>query len=207
MIRNICVVCLLSFIFVSTDCKVKQAKIAQPEKWTKLLNGGDLKGWDQRGDATWKMKDGVLVGEGSLGHIYAAPLLTDLEVRGMFRVSNLGKSANSGLYIRANRPLEDPEGFPKGYEAQICHDQDAFTGWLWKPGAPTGPATRKITEDGEWFAMRVKAVGEVIKIWVQDELVMTYLDGEYKSGYIAVQCHNPGMRIEVKNLEYRDLIK
>jgi len=53
--------------------------------------------------------------------------------------------------------------------------------------------------------MRVRAVGDSIRIWVKDQLVMTYLDDEYKKGHFAIQCHNKGMRIEAKDLYYRNL--
>ncbi|MCF6287343.1 MAG: DUF1080 domain-containing protein, partial [Candidatus Hydrogenedentes bacterium] len=108
-------------------------------------------------------------------------------------------------YFRANPPEDNPDGYPKGYEAQICNSQDTFTGWLWKPGSPTGEATKNLAKDGEWFAMRVKAVGKKIQIWVKDELVMTYEDEEYKKGFIALQCHNDGMLVEAKDILYRDL--
>lgn len=42
-------------------------------------------------------------------------------------------------------------------------------------------------------------------IRVNDQLVMTHEDEEYKKGYFAIQCHNPGMTIEAKELYYRDL--
>lgn len=175
--------------------------------WMRLLDGATLDGWTVRGDATWKLVDGVLVGqsEGGQGHIYAAPELTDLEVKGVFRITSQGKSANSGLYFRANPPADNPDDYPRGYEAQICNSQDAFTGWLWKPGTPVGKASALLTKDREWFSMRVKAVGDTIQIWVNDELVTTHQDSEYAKGYFAIQCHNPGMTIEAKELYYRDL--
>ena len=123
----------------------------------------------------------------------------------MFRLCDQGGGGNSGLYFRANPPEDNPDGFPRGYEAQICHSQDAHTGWLWKPGTPTGKANTLITKDDEWFSMRVKAKGNLIQIWVNDQLVMTHKDGEYKKGSFAIQCHNPGMTIEAKDLYYRDL--
>lgn len=178
-------------------------------KWVSFFDGKTLDSWTVRGKATWKVVDGVLTGqsEGGQGHIYAAPELTDLEVKGVFRISSQGKSANSGLYFRANPPADKPDDFPQGYEAQICNSQDAFTGWLWKPGTPTGKASALLTKDGEWFSMRVKAVGPEINIWVNDQLVMTYSDDEYKKGFFAIQCHNPGMTVEAKELYYRDLSK
>jgi hypothetical protein len=178
----------------------------EPKKrWRPLFNGRDLEGWTIRGDAAWRVQDGVIVGEGARGHLYAAPVLADLEVRGEFRITDLGKGANAGLYFRAQEPSPNPNGFPVGYEAQICHNQEAHTGWLWRPGKPTGRATALLTKDGEWFPMRVRAEGSLIRIWVKDSLVMTWSDTTYREGRFALQCHNPGMRFEARALQYRPL--
>ena len=176
-------------------------------EWISLFNGKDLDNWTVRGKAEWSVVDGVLVGEGGMGHIYGGPELTDLEVKGEFRLSDQGGGANSGLYFRANEPADNPDGFPPGYEAQICHNQEAHTGWLWKPGSPTGKASALLTKDDEWFSYRVKAEGILIQFWVNNQLVMTYEDDEYKSGRFAIQGHNKGMKIEARKLYYRDLSK
>jgi 3-keto-disaccharide hydrolase len=212
-IQVIAVVGLLGLALTScqtmeTD-SMEQAQAVAPaaDGWISLFNGKDLDGWTVRGQATWKVEDGVMIGrsEDRHGHIYAAPELTDLEVKGVFRVSSQGRSANSGLYFRANPPADNPESYPRGYEAQICHSQAAHTGWLWKPGTPTGKASALLTKDDEWFSMRVKAVGGHIQIWVNEHLVTTYDDDEYTKGFFALQCHNAGMTIEAKDLYYRDL--
>lgn len=206
----------LVFGLLITACNTKKSKTNGTEKlnsgetgWISFFNGENLEGWTVRGNANWVVKDGVLTGtsEKGTGHIYADPVLTDLEVKGMFRITDLGGGANSGLYFRANPPADNPESFPNGYEAQICHNQKAYTGWLWKPGKPTGKADTLLTKDGEWFTMKVKAVGSKLQIWVNDQLVMTYEDDEYKKGHFAIQCHNPGMVIEAKDLYYKDLSK
>lgn len=178
---------------------------AAEEKWVSLFNGKDLSGWTARGKAMWSVENGVLVGVGGMGHIYTDVTCTDFEFKGMFRITSQGATGNSGLYFRANPPADDPNGFPRGYEAQICNSQDAFTGWLWKPGTPTGRATGLLTKDGEWFSYRIKAVGAHIQFWVNDKPVMTYDDTGYKTGHFAIQGHNPGMKIEAKELYYRDL--
>jgi len=190
-----------------TSCCTTQDTQSGEAPWVSLFDGKTLDGWTPRGKATWTVVDGVLTGQSSEGHghIYAGPELTDLEVKGVFRISSQGANANSGLYFRANPPEDNPDGYPRGYEAQICNSQDAFTGWLWKPGAPTGKASALLTKDGEWFPMRVKVVGNQIQIWVKEQLVTTYQDDEYTKGYFAIQCHNPGMTIEAKDLYYRDL--
>jgi len=180
---------------------------SKKSKWVSFFNGKDLTGWTVRDKANWRVEGGVLIGEGDRGHIYGGPELTDLEVKGMFRIVDLGNGANSGLYFRANPPKDNPNGFPDGYEAQICHNQEAHTGWLWKPGTPTGKASALLTKDNEWFSMRVRAEGKHIQIWVNEQLVMTYDDEEFKKGQFAIQSHNPGMRIEAKELFYKDLSK
>ena len=181
---------------------------AKPEpEWKSFFNGKNLDGWTVRGKAAWKVVDGVLIGEGENGHIYAAPELTDLEVKGKFRITSTGKDANSGLYFRCNPPADNPNGYPRGYEAQICNSQDAHTGWLWKPGTPTGKASANPTKNGEWFDYRIRAVGSHMEFWINEKSVMIYDDNEYKKGFFAIQCHNPGMVIEAKDLYYRDLSK
>lgn len=175
--------------------------------WVSLFNGKDLGGWKVHGKATWSVQEGVLVGVGGMGHIYTDAACSDFEFKGMFRISEQGSKANSGLYFRANPPVDNVDGFPKGYEAQICNSQDDYTGWLWKPGKPTGKATELLTKDGEWFTYRIKAVGGHIQFWINDKPVMTYDDTEYKTGHFAIQGHNPGMKIEAKELFYINLGK
>jgi hypothetical protein len=180
---------------------------AAESKWISLFNGKDLTGWTVRGKASWSVQNGLLVGIGGMGHIYSDATCSDFEFKGMFRIISEGAVANSGMYFRANPPADDVNGFPRGYEAQICNAGDAPTGWLWKPGQPTGKATELLTKDGEWFSYRIQGVGEHIQFWINDKLVMTHDDAEYKSGHFAIQGHNPGTRIEAKDLFYRDLNK
>lgn len=178
------------------------AQSADSEKWIPLFNGKDLSGWTVHGKAKWSVENGVLTGVGGMGHIYTDATCSNFEAKGMFRVSPRG---NSGFYFRANPPAEDVNGFPRGYEAQICNVPDAGTGWLWKPGKPTGKAQGVQTKDNEWFSYRIRVVGTHIQFWINDKPVMTYDDSEYKAGHFAIQGHNPGMKIEAKDLFYRDL--
>ena len=188
----------------TTDVTVENVSEGE---WIPLFNGKDLDEWTVRGKTKWSVENGVMIGEGGRGHIYGGPELTDLEVKGMFKLSDLGGGANSGLYFRTHEPAGNPDGWPEGYEAQICHNQESHTGWLWKPGVPTGKASALISKDDEWFSYRVKAVGNLIQIWVNDQLVLTHEDEEYKSGRFVLQGHNDGMKIEIKDLYYKDLSK
>lgn len=192
-------------LFLICSVVILTSEITEAKKWISLFNGKDLTGWFVHGKATWTVQNGILTGEGGMGHIYTNATCRDFEFRGEFRITEQGAKSNSGLYFRANPPADNPDGFPRGYEAQICHSQDAYTGWLWKPGKPTGKAIELHTKDGEWFEYRIQMNGTHIEFWVNRKLVMTYDDTEYKSGHFAIQGHNPGMKIEARKLRYREL--
>ena len=193
---------LLSTLFImscSSNC-VKDCDAG----WISLFNGKDLTGFFVKGKATWEVKDGILIGDGGMGHIYTDAAATDFEVKGTFKISDNG---NSGLYFRANTPVDNPDSWPAGYEAQIDNHQDAHTGWIWKPGKPSAKAKKLITKDNEWFTMKVRMVGTQAQVWVNDELMTEYTDTDYTSGHFAIQGHNPGQTIQIKELSYRDLGK
>lgn len=172
--------------------------------YVELFNGKNLDNWFVKGKAVWEVKDGIMIGDGGMGHIYTNVTAKDFEIKGTFRISDNG---NSGLYFRANPPEDNPDGWPRGYEAQIDNHQDAHTGWLWKPGNPTGEATKLITKDNEWFTMKVQMIADQMKVWVNDELVLEFTDSDYTDGHFAIQGHNPGQIIEIKKLSYKDLSK
>jgi len=208
--KKLTLVFLIATLFIScsqqnkqTEAKDNSQQVTKSE-WIPLFNGKNLDNWFVRGKAKWDVRDGIMTGDGGMGHIYTNAVATDFEVKGTFRISENG---NSGLYFRCNPPEDNPDGWPVGYEAQIDNHQDAHTGWLWKPGKPTAKAKALITKDNEWFTMKVKMVGDKMEIWVNDQLMTEYTDSDYKKGHFAIQGHNPGQTIEIKELAYRDLSK
>lgn len=207
--KRLTMIFVLVAIFISCGQQEKQTTTEETKsdsngEWLTLFNGNNLDNWFVKGKASWEVKDGIMIGDGGMGHIYTNTVATDFVIKGTFRISDNG---NSGLYFRCNPPADDPDGWPRGYEAQIDNHQDAHTGWLWKPGNPTAKAKSLITKDNEWFEMKVKMVGPEMEIWVNDSLMTQYNDTEFTSGHFAIQGHNPGQTIEVKELVYKDLSK
>ncbi len=89
------------------------------EQWISLFNENDLTGWFPRGEASWYVKDGILIGEDGMGHLYSDAIASDFEAKGMFRIS--GDKTNSGFYFRAMPPDDNPDGFPrKAYRQSFC---------------------------------------------------------------------------------------
>ncbi len=73
------------------------------------------------------------------------------------------------------------------------------------PGNPTAKAKKLITKDNEWFKMKVRMVGEKIEVWVNGELMTEHTDARFAKGHFALQGHNPGQIIEIKELMFKDL--
>ena len=92
-------------------------------KWISLFNGKDLSGWFVRGEATWSVQDGILVGEGGMGHIYTDATCTDFEVKGKF--SYRIKAVGTHIEFWINRKLVmtyDDEEYTSGHFAIQGHN-------------------------------------------------------------------------------------
>ncbi|MCC6906968.1 MAG: DUF1080 domain-containing protein [Phycisphaerales bacterium] len=167
--------------------------------WVDLFNGRDLTGWFARGDATWSVEDGVLVGRDGVGHLYSDGVYTDFELRAKVWIKTKG---NSGFYFRANPPEDNPDSWPEGYEAQVDNnDPKNFTGSLYARAWPD----RLITKEEEWFDYNVRCVGEHITIAINGQTMLETDQHDYASGRIALQGHNPGSEVRWRDIQIRPL--
>jgi hypothetical protein len=73
-LRTIALLLLMcNLVFCHSAKKTTSSEPAEAQ-WISLFNGKDLTGWNVKGDAQWKVINGVLTGEGGRGHIYADPV-------------------------------------------------------------------------------------------------------------------------------------
>jgi hypothetical protein len=176
------------------------------EGFVPLFNGKDIEGWKisyggkgNKDNSTWKVVDGVLIGEGEVSHIFSPR--GDYE-NFHYRVeAMISDKGNSGQYFRtAFGP-----GFPKGYEAQInaTHGDPVKTGSLYN-FAKNLKATHK---PDEWFTQEVIAVGNHIIIKVNGEVITDYVDAKntYTKGHFAFQQHNLGSVVKIRKAEVKEL--
>lgn len=177
------------------------------EGWKPLFNGKDLTGWFPTGFARWSVKDGAIVGEGGMGHLFTEQTFTDFEVRMMIRIRPFKEDSpfkpNNGIYFRAQPNPENRNNWPVGFEAQVFNHEgpDYITGSLYNRVR----ANRLLTRDGDWFAMRIRAKGDHIQIFVNGQKVVDTRNGDFKSGHIAIQCHDPFTIIETRDIYWRPL--
>jgi hypothetical protein len=167
--------------------------------WVQLFNGKNLDGWmiHPEDNARWSVKDGAIVGEGDVGHLYT--YRGDFE-NFVFRVeAMISDKGNSGQYFRT----KFQHNFPEGYEAQInaTHADKQRTGSLYN--------IVKVLEmkhkPDEWFTQEVTAEGDHIVIKLNGEVVVDTKNDKYKKGHLAIQQHNEGSVVHVRMAEIKEL--
>lgn len=154
----------------------------------------DVSGWIKRGGGTWSVEDGTLVGADGPGHLFTEKRYSNYELRALVRVNERG---NSGIYFRVEPRKEDPNTWPLGYEAQVDnHDMKNYTGSLYNRAL----GAKLITRDNAWFDYRVRAVGDHIQTWINGVPMTDSRQTDFSTGFIALQTHHAGNRIEWRDL-------
>lgn len=204
---------LLAWACLGGAPEAGEKKADGTEKWVQLFNGQDLTGWKtHEGDkAKWTVKDGCIVGTGPAGHLYSQRGdYRDFRYRVKAKINDHG---NSGQYFRARYA----RGFPPGYEAQInaTHRDPIRTGSLYPAFNPKlKPEQRKALlvlkaphEPDQWFTQEVIAKGNHIVIKVNGQTTVDFVDDNntYTQGHFAIQQHDPGSVITIKNIEVIEL--
>jgi hypothetical protein len=199
---------ITGFAFVLTSaaaaCAADETKPA--DGWVAVFNGKDLEGWHieyggkgNKDNSSWKVVDGVIVGEGEVSHLFSPRGdYENFEARAELWISHEG---NSGFYFRT---VKGP-GFPQGYEAQInaTHKDPVKTGSVYNRvkvfKAPHKPE--------EWFTYHLKVVGNRITVSVNGEVLYEYVDtsNAFKKGHFAFQQHHLGSVVKIRKFEVKEL--
>jgi hypothetical protein len=194
------------------------ARAADADGWVTILDEKSFKDWKlmpakagvavQESDGIkkfdkgqWTFKDGVLKGEGDISHLFSPR--GDYE-NFHFRIeAKISDKGNSGQYFRAALG----NGWPKGYEAQInsTHSDPKRTGSLYN----FKDVLEKLVPPDTWFTQEVIADGNHIIIKVNDKVAVDFVDEKntYMKGHAALQQHNLGSVVEIRNVQVKELRK
>jgi hypothetical protein len=177
----------------------KDDKKPDDKDWVQLFNGKDLDGWMIHPDdkARWSVKDGAIVGEGGVGHLYS--YRGDYENFDFRIEAMISDGGNSGQMFRAKYM----RGFPKGYEAQInaTHGDPQRTGSLYG----IVKILKQLHKPDEWFTQEVIADGDHIIIKVNGDVVVDTHDPKFAKGHLALQQHNEGSVVHFRKVEIKEL--
>ncbi len=172
----------------------------QPDNkgWIKVFDGKTLSGWSAVDPGQWEVKDGVLIGQGNVSHLFSPNTYTNLEFKAEVRTKT---NSNSGMYFRAERG----SGWPKGYEVQVnnTYKDPQKTGGLYN----FSKITESPTKDNEWWTQHIIAIGNRTIVKVNDKVVTDFVDEKntFTSGHLAFQQHDPGSSTEYRNVMVKRL--
>lgn len=142
--------------------------------------------------------EGVVVGEGPMGHLFSPQTYTNLEFKAEARLNHSG---NSGMYFRAKLA----PGWPAGYESQVENTSpDAQkTGSLYN----FSKVTEQLIPDDTWWTQHIIVVGNHIITKINGKVVVDFVDAKntHVSGHLALQQHNDGSVVQYRNLMVKPL--
>ena len=171
------------------------------EPWMKIFNGKDLTGWDQKnGNAKYEVKNGAIIGTSTLNtpnsFLCSNRMYDDFILELEFKVD---PRLNSGVQIRSNSTADYNNYRVHGYQVEIDPSTRAYTGGIyeeagrgWLYNLSDNEEARNALAQSQWNLMRVEAIGDTIKTWINGVPAAHLVDDLTSCGFIGLQVHGIG---------------
>jgi Domain of Unknown Function (DUF1080) len=196
--KYLIVLCLLS----------SMASFAQTEKgkWKTLFNGKNLNGWEltTRGKlaAAW-VENGEIV----CHQVVNTPQHTFVRTKKKYADfilegdCKLDGDLHTGFLFRLIEAPDTAKVSLLGYQVKIDPTPRKWTGgvfddfgnsWRWLHTLEENAKAREAFKMKEWNTFRIEAIGNTIKVWVNDIPTVHLINDKYKKGYIGLKIHSMG---------------
>lgn len=202
-------IALVAFM-VSVGCSTKKEDAAP---WKILFNGKDLSGWQIRGGkATYAVEDDGVIAGTTVVNTPNTFLCTD-DTYGDFILEYevlLKDSVNSGVQFRSISVPEFQNGRVHGYQCELDPSARRWTGGIydearrgWLYPLTGDDRAMHAFKFGEWNKFRIEAIGDTIKVWVNDIPTTHLVDDRTPEGFIALQVHGIGNNVQEEGVAIR----
>ncbi len=183
-------------------------------EWNELFNGTDLNGWTQRGGkAKYSAENGEIVGttvpNTTNSFLCTEKTFGDFELELEFLVH---PELNSGIQIRSESSPDVKNGVVHGYQVEIDPADRAWTAGIydesrrgWLDDLSDNRAARYAFRQGEWNHVRVFAVGDHLRTWLNGVPAADLHDDMTASGFIALQVHGVGKREDALTVRWKNI--
>jgi hypothetical protein len=183
--------------------------------WKPLFNGKNFSNWEKKnGEAEYHIADGAIVGTSRTGtpntFLCTKKMYSDfiLELEVM-----VAPGLNSGIQFRSNSIKEYRNGRVHGYQSELDTSKRAWTGGIydearrgWLYPLTINPKGSAAFNNGAWNKVRIEAVGNTIKTFINGIQCANLVDEMTSEGFIALQIHSirdkaqEGKTIQWKNI-------
>jgi hypothetical protein len=183
------------------------------QEWVDLFNGKNLKGWEKLdGTAEYRVENGEVIGTSKTGT--PNTFMATKKLYGDFILEyemKMDPDLNSGVQFRSVPTRPDGSERVNGYQVE-CDDhvdrpwaggiyEEADRGWLYPMSYNQRAA--KANKRREWNQIRVEAVGNAIRTYVNGVNFANMVDDGRPEGLIALQVHGIGSNAERAGQEVR----
>jgi len=206
-------VCILTLLATS----VSNISIAQTVSNDTFFDGKTFKGWKKVGGAApYEIKNGEIIGTMTKGTPNSF-LITEKQYGDFIlelEVKLDGDATNSGIQIRSHIDSTSHKDRKVVYGKQVEIDPSdrSWTGGiydesrrLWLYPVDLNESAKKAFKRNEYNKIRIEAIGNETKTWVNDIPVAHVIDTIDQKGHIALQVHSipanlDGLKVYFKNL-------
>lgn len=179
-----------------------------------MFDGKSLAGWTQRGGtARYFVEDGAIVGE-TVPQTPNSFLCTE-ELFGDFLLELeflVDRELNSGVQIRSQSLADYRQGVVHGYQVEIDPSDRGWTAGIydesrrgWLQDLSDRRRARYAFRQGEWNHLRVAAIGDRIRTWLNGVAVADLRDNQTAEGFIGLQVHGVGGRADPLRVRFRNI--
>ena len=163
--------------------------------WTNLLAGG-VGGFNNVGDANWRVADGALVADKGIGFLVTKQAYGDFEMRVEFYAET---DTNSGVFIRCADPVK--------LTGATCYEVNI---WDIRPAPEYGTAAivdvAKVVPTpkagGKWNSFHITAKGDHLVVVFNGVKTVDVKDSKLKRGPIGLQ-HAKGVKDDLQPIKFR----
>lgn len=209
-------------------CQSPNSEAGTGGDWKDLFDGETLQGWKTLGgDAPYAVEDGTIVGTMTKGTPNSF-LVTEEEYGDFILEVDVkleGDRTNSGIQTRShfNPEANKGAGRVQGRQVEIDPTERSWTGGIydearrgWLYPLDLNEAAKSAYKPEEFNRIRIEAIGDELRTWVNDVPVSYVIDTIDSKGFIGLQVHSipdeldgqkvyfKNIRIQTENLEPTD---
>ena len=191
----------ISGIFLLFLCISGFAQKDKNAQWISLFNGKDLSGWKQlNGNAPYKVINGEIVGFSKAGESNSFLATTKDYGDFILELELLADSTlNSGIQFRSESKPDYMNGRVHGYQAEFDPSARAWSGGiydearrLWLYPLELNNKGKSAYKNGQWNHYRIEAIGNTMRVWLNNIPTAHLVDDLTPKGFIALQVHAIG---------------